>query len=114
MHELAVTESILQIAEKNAHQANASKVTDIFLVIGNLSSIVDDSVVFYWEIISKGTVCEDSVIHFNRLPATLYCLVCDHTFEIPGELIPCPNCGSYQLKIQSGEEFFLESIEIER
>jgi hydrogenase nickel incorporation protein HypA/HybF len=114
MHELAVTESILTIAEKHALQANAKKVTDIFLVIGNLSSIVDDSVTFYWEMISKGTVCEDSVIHFNRLPAKMYCLACDHTFEIPGELIPCPNCGSYQLKIQSGEEFFLESIEIER
>lgn len=114
MHELAVTESILQIAEKHALQASAKKVTDIFLVIGNLSSIIDDSVVFYWEMIAKGTICEDAVIHFKRLPATMYCLVCDNTFEIPGELIPCPNCGSYQLKVQSGEEFFLESIEIER
>lgn len=114
MHELAVTESILQIAEKHALQANAIKVTDIHLVIGNFSSIVDDSVVFYWEMISKGTVCESAKIHFNRLPAIMLCLACNQTFEIPGELIPCPSCGSYQLNIQSGEEFFLESIEIER
>jgi hydrogenase nickel incorporation protein HypA/HybF len=114
MHELAVTESILQIAEKHAIQANAKKVTDITLVIGNLSSIVDDSVVFYWEILSKETICEEAVIHFNRLPAIMLCLACNQTFEMSGELVPCPNCGSYQLKIQSGEEFFLESIEIER
>ena len=114
MHELVVTESILQIAEKHALQANAKKVTDITLIIGNLSSIIDDSVVFYWEMISKGTICEGSIIHFNRLPAIILCLACNQTFEMPGELVPCPNCGSYQLKIQSGEEFFLESIEIER
>jgi len=114
MHELAVTESILQIAEKHAHEAHAKKVTDITLVIGNLSSIVDDSVIFYWEMISKGTICEEAVIHFNRTPAIMLCLACGQTFEIPGELVPCPHCGSYQLNIQSGEEFFLESIEIER
>jgi hydrogenase nickel incorporation protein HypA/HybF len=114
MHELAVTESILQIAEKNAIQSDAIKVTDIYLVIGNLSSIVDDSVVFYWDILSKNTICEGSTIHFKRTPATMLCLACEHTFDLSGELIPCPNCGSFQLKVQSGEEFFLESIEIER
>lgn len=114
MHELAVTESILQIAIKHAEVANAKKVTDIYLVIGNLSSIVDDSVAFYWDMISKDTLCEGSSIHFERKPAMMICLACEHTFELPGELIACPNCDSFQLKIQSGEEFWLESIEIER
>ena len=114
MHELAVTESILRIAEKHAIQAEAKKVTDILLVIGNLSSIVDESVMFYWEFISKDTICEGSVIHFKRLPAKMLCLACNHMFELSGELIPCPNCNSFQIKIESGEEFFLESIEIER
>ncbi len=114
MHELAVTESILQIATKHAEEANAKIVTDIYLVIGKLSSIVDDSVTFYWEMISKNTLCEGSTIHFQRKPAIMICLACNHTFELPGELIACPNCGSYQLKVQSGEEFWLESIEIER
>ena len=114
MHELAVTESILRIAEKHAIQVEAKKVTDIYLVIGNLSSIVDDSVVFYWEMMAQGTICEGSSIHFKRLPAKMLCLACNNEFELSGELIPCPNCGSFQLKIQSGEEFWLESIEIER
>ena len=114
MHELAVTESILKIAEKHALQAEAKKVTDIFLVIGNLSSIVDESVVFYWDMISQNTICEGSKVHFKRIPATMLCLACDNKFELPGELISCPNCGSFQLSIQSGEEFWLDCIEIER
>ena len=114
MHELAVTESILRIAEKHAEQAEAKKVTDLYLVIGDLSSIVDDSVVFYWEMLAQGTICEGSTIHFKRIPAKMLCLACENTFELSGELIPCPNCSSFQLKIQSGEEFWLESIEIER
>jgi len=46
MHELAVTENILSIASKHAQESGATRVTAINLVIGQLSSIVDDSVQF--------------------------------------------------------------------
>ena len=114
MHELAVTESVLKIAEKHALLANAKKVTDIFLVIGNLSSIVDESVSFYWDMISKGTICENSKLHFKRISASMLCLACNQTYDLPGELIPCPNCGSFQVKVQTGDDVYLESSEIER
>lgn len=114
MHELAVTESILSIAKKHAEIANARKVTDINIVIGKFSSIVDDSVQFYWEIISKDTVCEGSVLHFQRIPARFKCLDCSQEYELSGDMSPCPHCGSIRVKIISGEEFWLDSIEIER
>ena len=47
MHELAVTESVLRIALDAAEKNDAARVTDIYLTIGRLSSIVDDSVQFY-------------------------------------------------------------------
>ena len=74
MHELAVTESILDIAVKYAEQAGASRVSDLYLVIGRLSSIVDDSVQFYWDIVSQNTLCAGSRLHFQRVPAELLCL----------------------------------------
>ncbi len=58
MHELAITESILSIVTKHAIDSNAAAVSDIHLLIGRLSSIIDDSVQFYWEIIAKDTICE--------------------------------------------------------
>lgn len=114
MHELSVTESVLEIACKHAEQAQAKKVTDIYLVIGKLSSIVDDSVQFYWDFISKGTLCEGAALHFKRLPAELVCLDCNHQYELEDELIPCPNCGSARIRVVSGDEFNLESIEVQR
>ena len=57
MHELAITESILHIALQHAQKANASRVTDINLLIGNLTAFIDNSISFYWEIISKDTIC---------------------------------------------------------
>jgi len=114
MHELAVTESILSIAEKHARQSGAQRVTNLYLVIGRLSSIVDDSVQFYWDMISQGTLCEGSKLHFQRVPASLLCLDCENVYTLDDELMPCPSCGSARVKVTSGDQFFLDSIEIER
>ena len=114
MHELAVTESILDIAIKHAQQAEASRVTDLYLVIGRLSSIVDESVQFYWDIISQATLAEGAVLHFNRVPAKMRCNDCSAEYEMQDQLAPCPNCESNNLTLISGDEFWLESIEIEK
>ncbi len=114
MHELAVTESILDIAVKYAEQAQARKVTDLYLVMGRLSSIVDDSVQFYWDILSEKTLCEGSKLHFQRVPAQMVCLGCGKEYHLDGDLTPCPSCGSAQVQVTSGDQFFLDSIEIEK
>ena len=113
MHELPVTQRILEIALRHAGEAGATRVTALYIVIGELSSIVDDSVQFYWDIISKDTPCEGAQLHFERLPATLHCLDCGCTYTLAGELAPCPRCQSIHLRVLGGEEFRLESIEVE-
>ena len=114
MHELSVTESILNLALSHAEKANAVKVTDIHVVIGKLSSIVDDSVQFYWDIISENTICFGANLHFERRAAVLKCIDCEHEFTIEKMMTPCPICGSYRANLISGEEFYLDSIEIEK
>jgi hydrogenase nickel incorporation protein HypA/HybF len=113
VHELSITESILNIAVKYARKENAQKVTDINLIIGDLSSIVDDSVQFYWDIISKGTICENSHLHFQRVPATILCQNCGNQYELEHDLIPCPQCSGMNIKILSGDDFKMDSIEIQ-
>jgi len=114
MHELAVTESIFNIAMKHAKEAQASRVTDLYVVIGRLSSIVDDSVQFYWDMITEDTLCAGSLLHFQRVPAQLLCFDCSKEFTLDSELAPCPSCGSAKIKVISGDQFYLDSIEIQK
>lgn len=114
MHELAVSQSILEIAVKYAQQAQASRVSDLYLVIGRLSSIVDDLVQFYWEILTEDTLCAGSKLHFKRVPAQMICLNCGKEYLLDRALEPCPDCGSAKVKVVSGDQFFLDSIEIEK
>jgi hydrogenase nickel incorporation protein HypA/HybF len=114
MHELSVTENILKIALEHAAKENARKVTDININIGQLSSIVDDSVQFYWDLIAKDTICESAVLHFNRIPGKFACVECKTEYLLGNEPGPCPSCGSYNVRVISGEEFQLDSINIEK
>jgi hydrogenase nickel incorporation protein HypA/HybF len=113
MHELPVTQSILEISLRHAKQANAKRVTDLYLVIGQLSYVVDDSVQFYWDMIAKDTIAEGAALHFRRVPAEFVCLDCNHRYPVDGENLACPNCGSTRVKLASGDEFRLESIDVD-
>ena len=114
MHELAVTESILSIATRYAQKENARQVTDIYIALGQLSSIVDDSVQFYWDIISQDSLCAGARLHFERQPARLLCLDCQKEYTLNGDLTGCPNCQSPRVKVIAGDEFQMDSIEITR
>lgn len=113
MHELAVTEQILNLALRHAEAAQARQVTNLHLQIGALSTIIDDSIQFYWDIISQGSLCQGATLHFNRMPATLHCHSCGQDYTLDHELTACPTCNGIQVQILSGQEFQLTSIDIE-
>ena len=111
MHELSITESILSIA---LGAAGGRRIKVINLVIGDLSSFVDESVQFYFDMLSKGTLADSAMLHFERVPASATCRDCGSTFGVKAPLIPeCPQCGSVRLAITGGRELRVESIEVE-
>ena len=114
MHELSVTENILEIVLNHAEKADAARVSDLYLVLGQLSSILDDSVQFYWDMLAEGTKAEGAVLHFRRLPVKIVCKVCKQTYTPKSDSMACPACASEQIQIIQGEEFYLEAIDIEK
>lgn len=114
MHELPVTQAILDTALVAAQQAGAQRIVAIDLVIGEMSGIVDDSVQFYFDILSQGTPAAGAALRFQRQPARAVCPDCDHSYAAAPPLAPfCPACGSPRVQVSGGRQFFLESIEID-
>jgi hydrogenase nickel incorporation protein HypA/HybF len=114
MHELSITESLLKTACEYAEKNQAKRVTILNLVIGDLSGVMDESVQFYWDMISENTVCERALLKFDKKKAVIHCENCVNEYDLNGELMPCPECGSMNIKILAGREFLLDSIEIEK
>jgi hydrogenase nickel incorporation protein HypA/HybF len=112
MHEMAVTQSILDIAIRHAQQAGASHILQINLVIGELSGIVDDSVQFYFDFLSKDTIAEGAKLAFDRRSAIYRCRECGTTYHPERFQWVCPACDALSFEVLSGREFSVDSIEV--
>lgn len=112
MHEMAVTQSILDIVLQHARQAGAVGILRINLVIGEMAGVVDDSVQFYFDFLSKDTMAEGATLVFDRRPAVYRCRDCGATFHPEGFEWSCPACGELGFEVVSGREFQIASIEI--
>jgi len=113
MHELSITQNILEIALRHAEQAGAREIKGIDILIGRYSSFVDDSIQFYWDIIAKGTIAENAVLHFQRVPVEFTCQDCGAVYEPQEDDFACPRCLSPRVRVTRGEELRVESIEVE-
>lgn len=113
MHELAVTQNILEIALRHADNAGAKRIIKLNIVIGQLASFIDDSIQFYWGIIAKDTIAEKANLCFERIPVEFLCQDCNNQYQMNGFEFLCSNCGGKNLKIIKGKEFYLDSIDIE-
>jgi len=113
MHELAVTQSILDISLRHANKAGANKITGINLVIGEFASLVDNSIQFYWELFAEGTIAQDAQLHFERIIGEMTCTNCKNSFHPSDTDFSCPNCKSEFVQITKGDEFRVDSIDVE-
>ena len=112
MHELSITQSMFEIVLQHAEKAQAKKVTKINLVIGEMTGVVAESIQFYLDFLSKGTVAEGVVAVIKMIPPTVKCSSCGRTFAVNQLEWKCPRCGGINLEIIGGKELLVESIEV--
>ncbi|HET7228547.1 MAG TPA: hydrogenase maturation nickel metallochaperone HypA [Longimicrobium sp.] len=111
MHELPATEAMLALA---LNAAGGRRVLAIDLTVGEMGSIVDDSVQFYFDILSRGTPAEGAALRFRRIPGDGVCLDCGHRFGARPPLPEaCPICAGSLLRVSGGHDFLIDSLEVD-
>ncbi len=113
MHELSVAQSILRIAIAKARAEGATRVENIRVAVGALTTYMDDSLRFYWDLITEGTPAAGSTIEFIRVEGRIRCLSCDTEYATNDAELRCPACGGLWTRPLAGNECFVESIDIE-
>ncbi len=113
MHELYATQAILEKAIQKANEAKAKRIVNMHLVVGEISTYTDESVQFYWDDISKGTLAEGAKLNFRHVQAEAQCMACFTKYHPTNGEIICPKCKSVGAKILAGEEFFMEALDVE-
>ncbi|WAM30943.1 hydrogenase maturation nickel metallochaperone HypA [Caldicellulosiruptor naganoensis] len=112
MHEYYVTQQLIKIAEDELKEIKPKKVLSIKVVVGELSGIIDESLKFYFDILTKGTILEGSKLEIVQKKALLFCNSCQSLFERTKDFL-CPKCKSLGKLTEYGREFYIESIEVD-
>jgi len=113
MRELDATKAILNKAILKARDDDAAHITKLHLAIGEIAEFDQNAIERHWNNLSKGTPAEGAQLHFHIIAAEVQCMSCFRKYHPENGKILCSNCGSMGAKILSGEEFYLESIELE-
>jgi hydrogenase nickel incorporation protein HypA/HybF len=115
MHELQVTERILEVALEHAAQHEVARIVAIHLRIGELSDLEDEWLQHYFDYLSRGTLAEDARLEIERAPIVLDCDACDRSFEVKKEQlrdVSCPDCGESRCRLVSGREYLVKNMEV--
>ena len=110
MHELAIAESVVQIASRHAA---GRRVTKVYLKVGHLRQVVPSALAFSFELVAQGTSVEGAELALEEVPVTGRCRGCGAENRLVGFPLQCAACGGFDLEILQGEELYVESLELE-
>lgn len=110
MHEMALTQSVVEICERNA---GGRRVTAVFLEIGELAGVVPAAVEFCFDACTRDTLLEGARLFIELVPGRGRCQGCGAESGVTAYYDPCPACGGYGVELLSGEELRVTELEVE-
>ncbi len=112
MHEMALAESVLEIARDAARSEGAHAVRGVRLEIGALASVEPEALRFCFDAVVRGSVAEGARLEIDTVPGAGWCFRCDARVPIASLVAECPVCGSAQVQLSGGTELRVKEIEI--
>jgi hydrogenase nickel incorporation protein HypA/HybF len=109
MHELAITESILNQAIAEAGKQGATRIILIKVLIGEATSVVPDCLHFYFDDLRQGTPADGARLEIETVPVRLRCRQCH---EDVAAFTPACACAA-GVEYVSGQELLIDCIEVE-
>ena len=110
MHELALSSAIVNTVAKHAA---GRPVRAVYLRVGRLRQVVPDTLEFYFGFVARDSVCDGARLEQEIVEARLRCNPCRYEWAVEIPAFRCPECGGSDVVVASGDEFEVESIDVE-
>jgi Zn finger protein HypA/HybF involved in hydrogenase expression len=100
VHELGITQGIIDRAREAAVANGARKVAGLYLVMTPAADFTQDSIEMYFEMLAgEDEFFKGAVLHFERRPVAATCLSCSDEFSTDAPHPICPQCGSLLVQL---------------
>ncbi|WP_330083110.1 hydrogenase maturation nickel metallochaperone HypA [Methylocystis iwaonis] len=113
MHEMALTESIVDIVCEEARKQGFGKVRVVRLKVGAMAHVEPEALRFCFDAVSRGTVADGATLDIIRAPGEGWCLDCGKTVPLDERFGACPECGRRHVQMTSGDELRIEELEVD-
>ena len=110
MHELAIAEAVVAIAERHAR---GRRVRSVEVEVGHLRQVVPAALEFAFELVARGTAVEGAELVLRAVSVSGRCRDCGAHSAMPGLPPACGRCGSVDVEIVTGEELRVDALELE-
>lgn len=112
MHEMSIAQNVIEIVERQLQASGMSRPRSVRLRIGEMAGIVPDSLDFcFMALTEDSALLKGTSLVIDRVPVAALCNACGKTSDIEVPVFFCPVCGSADLKLLSGMELEVVSIE---
>jgi hydrogenase nickel incorporation protein HypA/HybF len=112
MHEMAIVQSVLDVAFREAEKNASPEVTKIKLQIGELSGVVRDSLEFAFSVLKEETPAASAELEIETIKLAAECGRCGAAECAASDLnLICAGCGG-TLRIVAGREMRVEYIDL--
>lgn len=108
MHELAITQDVIDIVLRHA---GAAKVNRVVLEIGRLSAVLPDAVRFCFDVCAEGTAVEGAELDIVEMPGLARCRSCGSDVVLEQPIGRC-RCGATDLEWRGGDELRIREIRV--
>jgi len=112
VHEMSLMQGVLQLIEDAARHQKFSRVTAVWLEIGQLAAVEPEAMRFCFDAATRGSVAEGATLEILALPGSGWCAQCSATVAMSEIPSACPHCGSYQLRVTGGTEMRVKELEV--
>lgn len=112
MHELALTQSVLNLSLQHAQQAGAQRVLAVHLALADFAHETEDSLQFHWNLLREGTRAQTAELRIQRVLLHAHCDECGQRFAPSEEPLMCPACFSPRVTPEA-DLVRVESIDVE-
>jgi hydrogenase nickel incorporation protein HypA/HybF len=114
MHELSIAQSIIEGAEEEAQRHSRSRVVTVHVQVGRLSGVVNEALLFSYDLACEGTVLEGSRLEIEEVAAVVFCKKCDAERELESiQHFRCPICQMPTPEVIRGRELLITGLEME-
>ncbi len=113
MHEMSLTEGVVEILREEARKQGFSKVRTVWLEIGTLSSVEPEAMEFCFDAATRGALAEGARLEILRTPGQGWRLDCEKTVPLAERFDACPECGHTHVQMAGGDEMRVKELEVE-